>query len=133
MQITRQADYAVRAVSYLAGLDPGIMATTKKIAEEQHIPPSFLAKIIAQLTVVGLLQTTRGVNGGVALARSPDEISLLDVVEAIDGQVMVNVCVNEHNECVLTNCAVRAIWCEVQADMVKRLKAAKFSQFPVPA
>ncbi len=132
MQITRQADYAVRAVYYLAGLDSGIMATTKKIAKEQHIPPSFLAKIIAQLTVVGLLQTTRGVHGGVALARSPDEISLLDVVEAIDGQVMVNVCVDEHYECALKNCTVRTIWCEVQADLVKRLKAAKFSQFLVP-
>lgn len=133
MQITRQADYAVRAVHYLACLEPGIKATTKKIAEKQHIPASFLAKIIAQLTVVGLLETTRGVHGGVALARSPAEISLLDVVEAIDGPVMVNVCVNDHYACEIENCAIRPIWDEVQNTLVDRLKEANFAQFLIPA
>lgn len=127
MQITRQADYAVRAVSYLAGIDPGTKATTKKIAAAQNIPPSFLAKIIAQLTVVGLLETTRGVHGGVSLARNPEEISLLEVVEAIDGPVMINVCVNEHYECTIEDCTIRTVWLEVQSDLVNRLKNTIFS------
>ena len=55
MQITRQADYAVRAVLYLSGLDNGRRAPTSEIAQEQHIPPSFLAKIVSQLSVA--LQT----------------------------------------------------------------------------
>ena len=133
MQITRQADYAVRAVCYLADLEPGEKATTKKVAKAQSIPPSFLAKIIAQLTVVGLLETTRGVHGGVSLARAPAEISLLDVVEAIDGPVMVNVCVHDHYQCTIENCTIRPIWQEAQADLVTRLKNTKFSQIPVAA
>ena len=60
MQITRQADYAVRAVLYLARLGMGNRAATSTIAEDQHIPPSFLAKIVSQLSIAGLLHTSRG-------------------------------------------------------------------------
>lgn len=130
MQITRQADYAVRAVSYLASLEPGAKATTRTIAEKQNIPSSFLAKIIAQLTVVGLLQTTRGVRGGVSLARDPQDISLLDVVEAIDGPVLINICANDDYECSIQNCAIRPIWAEAQAGLIKNLEAANFAQIP---
>ena len=71
MQITRQADYALRAVLYLAQLGSDRRAATSHIAEEQQIPPSFLAKIVSQLSVAGLLQTSRGARGGVSLARPP--------------------------------------------------------------
>jgi len=71
MQITRQADYAVRAVLYLARLGGGERAATSIVAEEQRIPPSFLAKIISQLSIAGLLHTSRGARGGVMLARPP--------------------------------------------------------------
>ena len=74
MQITRQADYAVRAVLYLARLEPNQRAATSQVAKEQHIPPSFLAKIISQLSIAGLLHTSRGARGGVTLAREPKEI-----------------------------------------------------------
>ena len=77
MQITRQADYAVRAIMYLAELAPNEKAATSQIAKEQDIPLSFLAKIIAQLSVAGLLQTMRGARGGVTLALTPKEINLL--------------------------------------------------------
>jgi DNA-binding IscR family transcriptional regulator len=55
MQITRQADYALRAMLYLAHLEPGQRAATSQIAEQQRIPPSFLAKIISQLSIGGLI------------------------------------------------------------------------------
>jgi DNA-binding IscR family transcriptional regulator len=57
MQITRQADYAVRAVLHLAQMKNGDRAATSIVAKEQHIPPSFLAKIISQLSIAGLLHT----------------------------------------------------------------------------
>jgi len=79
MQITRQADYAVRAVVHLSGLENGGRAPTSKIAAEQNIPPSFLAKIVSQLSVAGVVQTSRGARGGVSLARDAADISLLEV------------------------------------------------------
>ena len=128
MQITRQADYAVRAVMYLAQLGPDEKASTSQIAEEKDIPLSFLAKIIAQLSVAGLLQTMRGARGGVTLARMPEEISLLEVVEAIDGPILINECVNDNYQCTQHGCPMRNIWQEAQADLVARLKNTTFKQ-----
>ena len=127
MQITRQADYAMRAVAYLANLGPDQRAATSQIAEEQQIPPSFLAKIVSQLSVAGLLQTSRGARGGVSLARTPDDISFLEVVEAIDGPILINECVVDHNACTFgDSCALRPVFCDAQADLVNRLEATSF-------
>ncbi len=128
MQITRQADYAVRAMVYLAQLGPERRAATSQIAQEKQIPPSFLAKIVSQLSVAGLLQTSRGARGGVALARSPEEISLLDVVEAIDGPILLNECVGENGMCVFGNdCPMKPVWCDAQHELVERLGKTNFA------
>jgi Rrf2 family protein len=133
MQITRQADYAVRAVYYLTTLGTDSRAATSQIAEEQHIPPSFLAKIISQLSVAGLLHTSRGARGGVSLARDPGDITLLDVVEAIDGPILLNECVNDTSACTFSqDCPIRPVWCDAQRELVDRLKATTFSRFAQP-
>ena len=130
MQITRQADYAVRAVLYLAKIGPDKRAATSQIAQEQQIPPSFLAKIVSQLSVAGLLQTSRGARGGVSLARSPEQISLLEVVEAIDGPILLNECVSGIGTCTFNDeCPMQTIWCEAQADLVRRLRDTTFDRF----
>ncbi len=130
MQITRQADYAIRAVLYVARLSDNERAATSQIAKEQKIPPSFLAKIISQLSIAGLLQTSRGARGGVTLAKNPADISLLDVVEAIDGPIALNECVHDDGACNFSgDCPMRPIWCEVQNDLVKKLKSTNFAQF----
>jgi Rrf2 family protein len=130
MQITRQADYAVRAVYYLTTLGADSRASTSQIAEEQRIPPSFLAKIISQLSVAGLLHTSRGARGGVSLAQSPDDIALLDVVEAIDGPILLNECVADISACTFSqDCPLRPVWCEAQKDLVQRLKNTTFANF----
>jgi Rrf2 family protein len=130
MQITRQADYAVRAVLYLARLGTEQRAATSQIAQEQQIPPSFLAKIVSQLSVAGLLQTSRGARGGVSLARQPEDISLLEVVEAIDGPIMLNECVAGTGACSFgDDCPMKPVWCDAQAALVQHLKGTTFSQF----
>lgn len=130
MQITRQADYAVRAVLYLTQLGDSKRAATSQIAEEQQIPPSFLAKIVSQLSVAGLLQTSRGARGGVSLARPPEEISLLEVVEAIDGPIILNECVMSSGACVFgDSCPVSPVWCDAQKELVNRLRSTTFDTF----
>jgi Rrf2 family protein len=129
MQITRQADYAVRAVLYLTQLGANERAATSTVAEEQHIPPSFLAKIISQLSIAGLLHTSRGARGGVTLAREPQDISLLEVIEAIDGPIQLNECVGDDNQCSFDEeCPLRPVWSEAQNDLVTRLKKTNFAQ-----
>ncbi len=130
MQITRQADYAIRAVLYLTQLGPTQRAATSSVAQKQHIPPSFLAKIISQLSIAGLLHTSRGARGGVMLARDPKEISLLDVVEAIDGPILLNECVGDPGNCEYKDdCPMHNIWDEAQENLVKRLKGTTFDAF----
>ncbi len=128
MQITRQADYAVRAVLHLSRLG-NERAATSAVAQEQNIPPSFLAKIISQLSIAGLLHTSRGARGGVTLAREPQDITLLDVIEAIDGPIQLNECVGETGLCQFDHeCPLRPVWCDAQDELVKRLKGTTFQQ-----
>jgi Rrf2 family protein len=127
MQITRQADYAIRAVRYLAKQGSSQRVATSTVAREMKIPPSFLAKIISQLSIAGLLHTSRGARGGVELAREPKEISVLDVVEAIDGPILLNECVGTNKPCSFEDdCLVHPIWIEVQESLVKRLRDTRF-------
>jgi Rrf2 family protein len=130
MQITRQADYALRAMIYLAKLDPTQRAATSQIAEEQRIPPSFLAKIISQLSIAGLIHTSRGARGGVSMARSPEEVSVLEVVEAIDGPISLNDCTGDPSACPFgEDCPLRPLWCETQAELIDRLRKTNFASF----
>jgi len=129
MQITRQADYAVRAMLYLAKLEPGQRAATSEIAEAKKIPPSFLAKIISQLSIAGLIHTSRGARGGVLLSRSTESISLLEVVEAIDGPISLNECTLSPDICEFSeDCPIHKIWCETQADLVNKLRQTSFKK-----
>lgn len=132
MQITRQADYAVRAVMHLARHNDTRTATSA-IAEEQKIPPSFLAKIISQLSIAGLLHTSRGARGGVTLARDPKEITLLEVIEAIDGPIQLNECVGDSGACHFDyDCPLRPVWCDAQEQLVARLRGTNFADMVAP-
>jgi Rrf2 family protein len=129
MQITRQADYAVRAILYLARQGSGMRVSTAQVAQEQHIPPTFLAKIISQLSTAGVVRATRGARGGITLARPPEEISLLEIVEAIDGPVSLNECTHNPDLCTMGDtCSVREVWCDVRVELVNRLKRTTFDQ-----
>ena len=129
MTITRQADYAVRAVLYLCEHGATARIVTSEIGREQRIPVTFLAKIIAQLSAAGIVRSTRGAHGGVTLGRPAESISLLDIVEIIDGPMLLNDCVGNAEACpVGVRCPVHDIWCDAQADLVKRLAGTTFAQ-----
>jgi Rrf2 family protein len=128
MQITKQADYALRAVLYLARMDDNSKASTKDIAETQKIPPSFLAKIVSQLSIAGLIQTARGARGGVALARPPEKVSILDVIEAIDGPMLLNECTSNSHICPFgSDCSLHKTWCETRQLVHDKLSTATFA------
>lgn len=122
MLVTREADYAIRTVVYLSREEER-KANVTEIARAMHIPKSFLAKILQRLVRNGILSSTRGVMGGFRLARKPAEISLLDIMEAIQGPASVNLCVVEGKKCSLkSTCCVHPIWVELRKDIEKRLQ-----------
>ena len=128
MQITREADYATRAVLHLARLEPGTRVPTARLAAEAGVPPAFLAKIVAQLAAVSVLRTTRGAHGGVALARPAAEISLLAVVEALGQTLLLNLCADDPRACPLgAGCSLQSVWAEARHDVQRRLGAVSFA------
>lgn len=130
MQITKQADYALRAVLYLSKIESDKKASTALIAKSQKIPPSFLAKIISQLSIAGIIHTSRGAHGGVSLALPPSKVSMLDVVEAIDGPIKLNDCTDNATECPFgEDCPLQEVWCTTQEELVNKLRTTNFAQF----
>ncbi len=129
LEITRQADYALRAVVEVARLPEGERAPTSAIAERQQIPLPFLAKIVSQLVVRGILEATRGASGGVSLARPPQMITMLEVIEAIDGPIMVNRCTRDPEVCHLADaCPFCEIFTDAQKMLVDRLGGTNLAE-----
>jgi Rrf2 family protein len=124
LSITRQADYALRAVTDIACAQDGEKVSTASIAARQKIPLPFLAKIISQLVVRGILESTRGASGGVRLARSAQAINVCQIIEAIDGPIAINVCVHDPAVCELSQgCALYEIFTSTQSEVVRRLES----------
>lgn len=99
MQLTRQSEYAIRIMLELAGRPPGEVVSSRTIAERQGVPEDFLKKTVQLLSLSGLVATQRGVQGGVRLCRAAGDISLADVVRAIEGPLHINVCLNPDFAC----------------------------------
>lgn len=115
LTVRRQCDYAARILLYLAMQPPGTHLTAREIARLRLMPPALTRRVVAQLVAAGFLRSRRGKGGGFALARSPAEISLLEVVEAIDGPVALNRCTLEPQECpLLPQCSVHEAWMDAR-------------------
>lgn len=99
MNITQATDYAFRAVLYLASQPAGEMVEAQSIARQQVVPMRFLLKIMPSLIKAGIVKSQRGVGGGYALARSPEEINLLEVLVAIEGPIFLNRCLIDEAYC----------------------------------
>ena len=129
LQITRRADYAVRTMIEVVRSGDGAPVLTQEVAARQGIPAPFLAKIVLALTRGGLLRSYRGAGGGITLARPAESITLLQVVEAVDGPIAVSSCVLWPEECSRSGvCPVHEIWCEARTLLVNRLKETTLAE-----
>ena len=129
MEISRRTDYGVRVILDLAALEGDQRASTQEIAERQNIPGPFLAKIVSQLALSGLVTTYRGAGGGVCLARPASEISLLQVIESLDGPIRLNRCVIEPGSCPRDEyCPVHHIWARAQTELTRLLGVTTFDE-----
>ena len=99
MKITQEADYGLRVVLYLSNLGYDVRIDAPTIAEHEDLPLRFLLKLLRKLVEAGLIKSYRGVNGGYALNKYPEDITVKDVVEAIDGPVCVNRCLVDLGFC----------------------------------
>lgn len=95
MQITRAGEYGVLGLTNLARRAPGETAMIEEVSQTEHIPKSFLAKIFQHLAKAGLVRSVRGAGGGFVLAREPEKISILEIIEAIEGKIVLQRCLQE--------------------------------------
>lgn len=122
MLITRETDYAVRTVLYLARNRDRI-ANVTEVAHAMQIPKSFLAKVLQRLVRHHILTSMRGVGGGFRLAKKPSEISLLAIMEAVQGPAAINVCAIDSKRCSLSvTCSVHPVWVDIRQELEKRLR-----------
>jgi Rrf2 family protein len=104
--LTRESDYAVRALAALG--TSGGHVQVARIAQEQAVPFDFLQKILRKLKTAGFVTVRRGPGGGFALARPPADITLLDVLDAVQGPLTVSQCLLDGYECPMAStCPVR--------------------------
>jgi Rrf2 family protein len=128
MQLTRAADYAVRVMIHLAGLPPGTRASRGELARVAECPEQFLSKVLQSLTRAGLVISHRGNTGGFELPEARSGTALLDVVEAIEGPVRLNLCLTSDHACRRQQaCAAHGVWAEAQQAMLGVLQSVTVS------
>ncbi len=131
MKLSRTVDYAVRATIQLAQHSPDRPVPCSKIASEGNMPERFLLQILRSLVNHGILRSTRGVEGGYALTRSPENISLLEVIEAIEGPMDIGELANERLADA-SQIRLSDALNEITETARQQLEAIKFSQLLKP-
>lgn len=122
LQLTRDGEYAIRAMLYLAAQPDGSISLVNEISREQGIPKSYLSKILQRLTKAGLVRSRRGAKGGFALARPANQVTLRETIEAIVGPICLNICLIKKGECPRDQvCPVHPIWKEAQRKLFEVL------------
>jgi Rrf2 family protein len=116
MGLTQKTEYAIRGMLYVARLENSQSSSLDLIASEMKVPRSFLAKIFQILAKKGLVRSSRGVGGGFTLARPPEQITLCEIVEAMEGPIMPNQCLMGEGACSFQKtCTVHPVWRRVQS------------------
>lgn len=124
IRLTKAGEYGLRAIRYLVENGDKERISIGDISIHKNIPEPFLRKLFKPLVQQGIINSTRGVSGGVRLARQPDEITVLEVVEALEGPLALNDCLLDDSACeFLAECGMHDVWEEAQAAMAKVLRS----------
>ena len=124
MHLSTAAELGIRGMAYLAVNYHKGPVSMSKICQEQELPRQYMVKVFLALGRVNLVHSSRGRSGGFALTRSPEEISILDIIEAVEGPLALNLCQKRPSRCRWTNdseCQIHPMWDELQAITAKIL------------
>jgi Rrf2 family protein len=128
LRISRKIDYGLRAMIYLVSVAPETVVPFREIARQMDVPEDFLAKILKTLVDAGLVRSSRGPHGGYSLARSAVDLSFLEVIEAVEGPVALNVCLDGDDACGhSTCCTMMSVWKLGQERMLDVYRQARLA------
>ena len=128
MIITRDTEYAIRAILYMSRQPEGEIIYKKDICKAQEITPAFLTKILQPLIKDGIVGSQRGVGGGFYLAKPPAEITLFDIIKSQEGPVYLNQCMVKDNNCEREFfCPVHGAWEQIREEFMATLARYDFA------
>ncbi|HSI84957.1 MAG: Rrf2 family transcriptional regulator [Candidatus Methylacidiphilales bacterium] len=132
MKITQAGEYGLLALIHMAKQPEGRLVMIDAISKAEDIPKGFLAKILQNLSRAGLIRTRQGARGGVSLARQPQAISVLEIIEAIEGKIAFQRCLEESPGCEKAeSCTLCAVFTEAQnrmTDVFRNMKLVDLMQ-----
>ena len=119
MQVTRAVDYGLRALVIMSRKPLGARFFLQELADEGQLPRNYLVKVLKSMANVGIVQSHRGIKGGFTLAKEPQQITLRQVIESIDGPVTVMHCLAEPHACAHSgHCAVEVYFQQLRAQIL---------------
>ncbi len=128
MELTRKAEYAIAMLTELA-LHPGTQPVqSRQIAERRRLPETLVPQIAAMLSKKGWIEGTRGVGGGIRLTADPAAISVLDVIELVEGPIYLNHCLKSGNCSGRTGCPLRQVWSKAQDALLDVFRQSTIAQ-----
>ncbi len=134
MQLTRAADYGIRVMIHLAGPPTEARVSLPALAEAADAPESFLSKVMQALSRAGLISSRRGQSGGFQISPRGRAASMLEVIEAIDGSICLNVCLVSGRSCHRkAHCPAHPVWEEAQKAMLDVLSGARIAELATAA
>lgn len=132
MKITKAADYSVRALIYLASKEAGTPVEVGEIASAMEVPKSYLVKVLKNLIRAGMVRSHRGVGGGHTLSQPKTEINLRSIVEASDGPIALNVCLEPEGCGRESKCGIFSAWGDVQSKLVEVMESYTLEDLAAP-
>jgi FeS assembly SUF system regulator len=133
LKLAKLTDYATVVMTAIAA-DPARLHSAQDLAERSHLPAATVSKLLKQLGKAGLIEATRGSQGGYRLTRSADLITVADVVDAVEGPIAVTACSIHSGDCSIeTSCGTRANWRLINTAIRQALEAVSLAQIAAPA
>lgn len=131
MFIKRKTDYAIRSILYFCE-KKNRMADVNEIARKKLIPKIFLAKILQRLSKKGIVKSSKGKGGGFYLLKDPSSLTLMEVIEAMQGPISINLCAIDKRKCKLSNvCTVHPVWVNLRKEIEKKFKRITFKELVI--
>ena len=123
MKLSPAAELAIRGVLVLAEQHGAGPVTLETVCSRRKLPRQYLVKIFASLAKSDIVAPIRGKRGGYRLARRPEQITLLQIIEAVEGPIFLNYCQHSPPKCDEIDCAMRPVWTELQKVVREKLGA----------
>jgi len=123
MRLSPAAELAIRGTMILAERHGQGPVTLSTICRRRQLPKQYLTKIFGSLARAGLVTPVRGKKGGYMLGRPPGQITVLEVIEAVEGPIVLNYCQHNPPKCEQTDCRLRSVWSELQVTVREKLGA----------